>query len=101
MGTRLQGIIAEVIGEGDTVDRDGGMADQLHLLVEVIPQFRIHRLVKQIKGRSSGLLRQRFPWLCPRLPTLWTNSHFVATVGGALRSVITRYVDARRVGERC
>jgi putative transposase len=72
------------------------MVDQLHLLVEVDPQFGIHWLVKPIKGRSSGLLRQRFPWLCPRLPTLWTNSHFVATVGGALRSVITRYVNDQK-----
>jgi putative transposase len=30
------------------------MRDHIHLLVEVDPQFGIHRLVKQPKGRSSN-----------------------------------------------
>jgi putative transposase len=75
------------------------MPDQVHLLVELDPQFGIHRLVKAIKGRSSRLLRQEFPWLRSRLPTLWTNSYFVATVGGAPLSVIKRYVETRRAGD--
>lgn len=53
------------------------------LLVDVDPQFGMHRLVKAIKGRSSRLLREEFSHLKSRLPTLWTNSYFVATVGGA------------------
>ncbi|MCL4514349.1 MAG: IS200/IS605 family transposase [Firmicutes bacterium] len=59
------------------------MPDHVHLLVSIDPQYGIHRLVKQIKGRSSRLLRQEFPQLKSRLPTLWTSSYFVATVGGA------------------
>jgi putative transposase len=58
------------------------MADHVHLLVEVDPQLAIHRLVKAIEGRSTRVLCQEFPWLQSRLPTLWTNSYFVATVGG-------------------
>ncbi len=50
------------------------MPDHVHLLVEVGPQFGIHRLVKLMKGRSFHILRQEFPWLKSRLPTLWTNS---------------------------
>jgi putative transposase len=52
-------------------------------LVSYDPQFGIHRLVKQIKGRSSRTLRAESPTLEARLPTRWTNSYFVATVGGA------------------
>jgi putative transposase len=66
------------------------------LLVTVDPQFGIHRLVKQVKGRSSRLLRQEFPTLRTRIPTLWTNSYFVATVGGATLDVVKRYVEAQR-----
>ena len=36
------------------------------------------RLVRLLKGRSSRLLRQEFPTLKSRLPTLWTNSYFVS-----------------------
>ena len=58
------------------------MPDHVHLLVTCDPKYGIHRLAKQIKGRSSRLLRQVFPTLRSRLPTLWTNSYFVATTGG-------------------
>jgi putative transposase len=72
------------------------MPDHVHLLVSVDPQYGIHRLVKQIKGRSSRLLRQEFQTLRSRLPTLWTNSYFVATVGGATLEVVKRYVENQR-----
>ena len=57
--------------------------DHVYLLLEVEPQFGIHKAVKKIKGRSSRILRQEFFWLTTKLPTLWTNSYFVSTVGGA------------------
>jgi putative transposase len=34
------------------------MADHVHVLVEVDPQYGIHRLIRQMKERSSRLLRQ-------------------------------------------
>lgn len=58
------------------------MPDQAHLHVVGHPRYGIHRLVKQIKGRSSRLLRREFPHLRSRTPTLWTNSYLVATTGG-------------------
>lgn len=74
------------------------MPDHVHLLVEVDPQFGIHRFIKLAKGRSSRFLRQEFPWLKSRLPTLWTNSHAVLTTGGAPLAVIKTYVeDQKRV----
>jgi len=30
-----------------------------------------------------GVIRKEFPWIRSRLPTLWTNSYFVSTIGGA------------------
>lgn len=72
------------------------MHDHVHLLVECDPQYGIHRLVKQIKGRSSRVLRQEFDSLRSRLPTLWTNSYFVATVGGAPLAAIKEYVANQR-----
>jgi putative transposase len=72
------------------------MPDHVHLLVEVDPQYGIHRLVRSIKGRSSRLLRQEFPRLRSRLPTLWTNSYFVSTVGGAPLEVIKQYIEQQK-----
>jgi putative transposase len=90
---RLKEIIREVCVERDAPIRAiETLPDQVHLLVTCDPQFGIHRLVKQIKARSSRLLRQEFPHLKSRLPTLWTNSYFVATTGGATLEVIKHYV---------
>jgi putative transposase len=72
------------------------MPDHLHVLCEVDPQFGIHRLVRNLKGRSSRLMRQEFPWLRSRLTTLWTNSYFVATVGGAPLVVIKQYIENQK-----
>jgi putative transposase len=72
------------------------MPDHVHLFVEVDPQFGIHRLVRLMKGRSSHHLREEFPWLKKRLPTLWTNSYFVSTVGGAPLAVIKQYIEHQK-----
>jgi putative transposase len=72
------------------------MPDHVHLLVEIDPQFGIHRLVKNLKGVSSHQLRKEFASLVSRLPTLWTNAYFVSTVGGAPRSVIKQYVENQK-----
>ena len=97
MEQRLKEIIAEVIAErGAWLVELETMPDHVHLLVEVDPQLGVHKLVKAIKGRSSRLLREEFPWLKSRLPSLWTNSYLVATVGGAPLSVIKRYVETQK-----
>lgn len=72
------------------------MPDHVHLLVDVDPQFGVHRLVKLIKGRSSRLLRQEFRHCRTRLPTLWSNSYFVSTVGGAPLAIVKRYIEAQK-----
>ena len=64
------------------------MPDHVHLLVEVDPQYGIHRLIKEIKGLSSRLLRMEFKHLKTKLPTLWTNSSCYITVGGAPLAII-------------
>jgi putative transposase len=70
--------------------------DHVHILVEVDPQLGIHRLVRYLKGVSSHNLRKEFPALKSRLPTLWTNSYFVSTVGGAPLAVIKQYVENQK-----
>ena len=72
------------------------MPDHVHLLIEVDPQFGIHKAVKRLKGYSSRILREEFPWLRSRIPSLWTNSYFVSTVGGAPLSAIKQYIENQK-----
>ena len=76
------------------------MPDHVHLLIEVDPQFGIHKAIKLIKGRTSRILRTEFPYLRTKLPTLWTNSYFVSTVGSAPLSVIKQYVENQKTSQR-
>ena len=94
---RLKQIIEQVCAErAATIIELETMPDHVHLLVSVDPQYGIHRLVKQIKGRSSRLLRDEYPELKRRIPSLWTNSYFCATVGGATLDIIKEYVANQR-----
>lgn len=95
--TRLRQIIREVCAERNApIVELETMPDHVHLLVSCDPQYGIHRLVKQIKGRSSRHIRQEFPAVRSRIPTLWTNSYFVATVGGATLEIVKQYVANQR-----
>ena len=76
------------------------MPDHVHLLVEVDPQFGINRAVRSIKGFKSYTLRKEFKELTTRLPTLWTNSYFVSTVGEALLGIIKQYIESQKTSER-
>ena len=94
---RLKEIIQTVCSESNAEILElAVMPEHVHLLVEVDPQYGIHRLVRAIKGRSSRVLRQEYLWLKSRLPTLWTNSYFVSTVGGAPLEVIKQYIENQK-----
>jgi putative transposase len=94
---RLLQIMQEVAAEhGVEIIEAETMPDHVHLLLTVDPQFGVHKIVRLMKGRSSRLLRQEFPSLRRRIPTLWTNSYFVATVGGAPLSIVKQYIADQR-----
>jgi putative transposase len=94
---RLKEIIQQVADElGCGIIELEVMPDHVHMLCEVDPQFGVHKFVKRVKGRSSFLLRKQFPALKSRLPTLWTHSYFVSTVGGAPLAVIKQYIENQK-----
>jgi putative transposase len=98
---RLKRILLDTAGErlSEVIELEV-MPDHVHLLIEVDPQYGIHRLVRQLKGRSSRMLRREFPSLTTRLPTLWTNSYFVSTVGGSPLAGVKQYIENQKRSER-
>jgi putative transposase len=94
---RLKAILQEVVSEtsGEILEVEI-MPDHVHVLVEIDPHYGITKLIRIMKGRSSRYLRQEFSWLKSRIPTLWTNSYFVATVGGAPLKAVKKYIQAQK-----
>jgi len=76
------------------------MPDHVHMLLEVDPQLGINKVIRSIKGYTSYTLRKEYKELTTRLPTLWTNSYFVSTVGGAPLSAIKQYIENQKRSQR-
>ena len=100
LSNEMKEILQRVADDNEiAIEKMEVMPDHVHLLLEVDPQFGIHKVVKRIKGISSRILREEFSWLKSRLPTLWTNSYFVSTVGGAPISIIKQYIESQKRSE--
>ncbi|WJQ84472.1 IS200/IS605 family transposase [Brevibacillus brevis] len=94
---RLKELLLEKVAElrAEVVEMEI-MPDHVHLLIKCDPQFGIHRVVKHLKGYTSRVLRMEFRHLKSRLPSLWTNSYFVATVGTVQLDVIKNYIESQK-----
>src|ERR1700687_2692228 len=93
---RLKALLAEKAAElGAVVHALEVLPDQVHLFVESDPTFSPSHLANQFKGFTSHALRQEFPHLRTRLPTLWSRSYFAASVGYVTESAVKRYIDTQ------
>jgi putative transposase len=72
------------------------MPDHIHLLLDVDPTIGINILISRIKGKTSNVLNREFPELKRRLPTLWTRSKFIATVGSVSLDVVKQYIEDQK-----
>lgn len=75
-----------------TVMEQEVMPDHVHLLLDVDPRVGVDSVVAKIKGYTSHELRKEFPWLKSRLPSLWTRSKFISTVGAVTLEVVQAYI---------
>lgn len=46
------------------------MPDHVHIFIDFDPRLTLHKIVKDFKGISSRILREEFPHLKSRLPSL-------------------------------
>ena len=70
------------------------LPDQVQLLLDVDPRQGINLVVGTLKAFTSHQLRNEFPWLKKRLPTLWTRSKFISTVGALTLDVVQQYIES-------
>lgn len=68
------------------------MPDHVHVFVEAGPTVHVAEIANRFKGATSRALREEFPSLRSRLPTLWSRSYFAATVGAVSEATIRRYI---------
>ena len=94
---RLKEMILEKQGEyGYAVMSMEIMSEHVHLLLDVDPRVGVNNVVAKIKGYTSHELREEYPWLKKRLPTLWTRSKFISSVGAVTLDTVQRYIADQR-----
>jgi putative transposase len=72
------------------------MPDHIHLLIDINPLIGIHTIIQRIKGYTANILRKKHLSLKSRLPSLWTRSKFVSTVGEVSLETIKKYIEAQK-----
>lgn len=93
---RLKEIAADVALEMDAeVKEIEVMSDHIHILLSCHPDY-VCKITRAMKRCSSKLLREEFPFIKSRTPSLWTRSYFVATSGGVPLSAIKKYINNQK-----
>ena len=76
------------------------MPDHVHLLLDIDPTIGVNVVVARIKGKTAHILNREFPELTRKLPTLWTRSKFIATVGSVSLEVVKKYIEEQKTNEQ-
>ena len=68
------------------------MPDHVHIFIKVKPSDAPITIASRLKGYTSFKLRSEFPKIKSSLPTLWTRSFFVESVGCISEETIKKYI---------
>ncbi len=72
------------------------MPDHVHLFISFDPRLMLHKIIKILKGSSARILREEFPSLKSRLPSMWTRSYFSCSVGHIGEAAVRRYIEEQK-----
>lgn len=69
--------------------------DHAHLFAHFPPMLAIAQIMHRLKGATSHALREEFPRLKSRLPSLWTHSYYAGSAGNVSSETIRRCIEAQ------
>jgi len=72
------------------------MPDHVHMVVESDPGMVPTKLATQFKGYTSRILRQEFRHLRSQLPSLWSRSYYIGSVGHGSEATVRLYIASRQ-----
>ena len=94
---RLTDLINEKADElGCTIINLSINPDHVHLFIQALPTQAPNKIIGMIKGYTSKILREEFPHLKSKLPSLWTRSYFVSTYGHVSTEIIEKYIENQK-----
>jgi putative transposase len=94
---RLKELLAEKAAAMDVrIEALEVMPDHVHVFVAAPPTDAPQHLANQFKGYTSRVLRQEFPHLRSRMPTLWSRSYYVGSAGQVSDETIQQYIATQK-----
>ena len=72
------------------------LPDHVHLFISAPPTEAPHRLANQFKGFTSRMLRAKYPELRSRLPSMWSRSYYMGTIGHVAAKTVKAYIEAQK-----
>ena len=72
------------------------MPDHVPLFISAPPTEAPHRLANQFKGYTSRVLRGKYPELRSRLPSMWSRSYYIGSIGQVSEKTVKAYIEAQR-----
>ena len=92
---RLQELIKQTCNEFDVEILSGVIAkDHLHMLIEYPPKLSLSEFLKNVKGRSSRMIRQEFGRIKKIYygGSLWADGYGAWSVGGKSEDKVALYL---------
>lgn len=94
---RLKEILFDIAKEKDVeIKALEIMPDHVHIFIDFDPRLTLHKIIKDFKGISARILREEFPYLKSKLPSLWTRSYFTCSVGHISEETIKEYIENQK-----
>jgi putative transposase len=72
------------------------MPDHVHLFISASPTVAPQKIVNELKGYTSNKLRTEFEDLRTKLPTLWSRSYYIGSIGFVSESVVKTYISGQK-----
>ena len=100
LDTQIQGRLKQLIREKQDayeyqICEVETQPEHVHLLIEIPPTHSVDKIVGKIKAYTAKVLREEYPSLKSRLPSLWTRSKFVSSCGGVTLQVMKDYIEGQ------
>ena len=101
--TRCHEVFTEVFKELDiAVDAVGFDEDHCHLVFDLSPRYALWQVMKAIKGRSSRVLMQEFPYLKEDFfwgGHLWNPSYYLDSIGKDEEQMV-QYANSQKYSKK-
>ena len=73
------------------------MPDHVHLFISSNNTLLSPaKIAAQFKGYTSNVLRKEFKHLTTKMPTLWSRSYYIGSVGHISESAVKKYIENQK-----